>query len=159
MPVCHHGRVTHSHPYDAAAGGFDDPAGGQDAENGRSTPRHGEQDEENWPHLDTGGQDDEDAGDDRARAAAREELRRYEAEREEKRRRRDSASRRVVAWVVAVALAFLLYDSGGALVRGASADEPFSADEPWGTHAVMAAPAALGLLALLVAGIRAWRRK
>jgi 2-methylaconitate cis-trans-isomerase PrpF len=151
--------VTRSPPYDAAAGDFDDPGDGRSGETGRHAPRHDGKGEQDWPHLDTGAEDADDLDDDRASAAEREELRRYEAEREERRRRRDSASRKVVAWVVAVALAFLLYDSGGALVRGASADEPFAADEPWGAHAVMAGLAALGLLALLVAGIRALRRR
>ncbi|WP_119727129.1 hypothetical protein [Thermomonospora amylolytica] len=90
------------------------------------------------------------------RAAEREELLRYEAEREAKRRRRDAASRRAVGWIAAVALAFLLYDSGGALAEAARAGRP------WGTHAVFTTAAALGLLWLLwalVRGIRARHRR
>ncbi|TNY35615.1 hypothetical protein [Thermomonospora catenispora] len=85
----------------------------------------------------------------------REELLRQEAEREAKRRRRDAISRRVVGWITAVALAFLLYDSAGALAEAARRGRP------WGVHAVFATLAALGLLWLLgalIRGIRARRR-
>ncbi|HEX2313958.1 MAG TPA: hypothetical protein VHJ17_09500 [Thermomonospora sp.] len=79
--------------------------------------------------------------------------RRYEEEREEKRVRRNAASTKAVAWITAVALAFLLYDSSGALVSAVSDDRP------WTAHAVTAGLAALGLAGLLAAGVRAWRRR
>lgn len=85
----------------------------------------------------------------------REELLRQEAEREAKRRRRDAISRRVVGWITAVALAFLLYDSAGALAAAARQGRP------WSTHAVFVISATLGLLWLLwalIRGIRTRRR-
>ncbi|SEG92350.1 hypothetical protein SAMN04489712_13324 [Thermomonospora echinospora] len=142
--------MTHSPPYDAGAGDFDDPNGDHLRETGPQEPRHDGRDAPDRPLPDEA---DEEADDARSRAAELAELRRYEAEREDKRRRRDSASRKAVAWIVAVALAFLLYDSGGALARGTSEDGP------WTAHAVLAGLAALGLLGLLVAGIRALRRR
>ncbi|MFC9976211.1 hypothetical protein ACFVH6_35485 [Spirillospora sp. NPDC127200] len=73
-----------------------------------------------------------------------EELRRYEAEREERRRRTNAVAGRVAAWLAALLLAFLAYDSA------ATAVEARGKGDPWlYPPAVIAAVCGLGLIVLV----------
>jgi fatty acid desaturase len=76
------------------------------------------------------------------------ELLRYERERRERARRRDAVSWRIIAWVMAAALALLSYDSGGAAV------DAHRAGRPWLYPATVSAAGALGLLALVAWALR-----
>ncbi|MGI5166967.1 hypothetical protein ACQEU3_21720 [Spirillospora sp. CA-253888] len=73
-----------------------------------------------------------------------EELRRYEAEREERRRRTNAVAGRVAAWLAALLLAFLTYDSA------ATAVEAHGKGDPWlYPPAVIAAVCGTALIVLV----------
>ncbi|MCO5968602.1 hypothetical protein [Actinoallomurus soli] len=76
------------------------------------------------------------------------ELLRYERERRERARRRDAVSWRIIAWVMAGALALLAYDSGGAAL------DAHRAGRPWLYPATVSAACVLCLLGLAVRALR-----
>ncbi|GAA4634132.1 hypothetical protein GCM10023196_074440 [Actinoallomurus vinaceus] len=76
------------------------------------------------------------------------ELLRQERERREHARRRDALSWKIVAWVMAGALALLSYDSGGAAL------DAHRAGRPWFYPATVSVGCALGLLVLVAWALR-----
>jgi hypothetical protein len=76
------------------------------------------------------------------------ELLRYERERERRIERRNRVSWKIVAWVMACALALLSYDSGGAAL------DARHAGRPWLYPAGISATCALVLTGLIVRALR-----